>query len=329
MIVDNLTGNIDIIAPFHVSRGDNWHAIDLLHALRSRANTTLSNITLSNVTLWSAKEPHAEYSGNYQIHTIRPFSGGIPTAHTLLIFGSEVEIGSWYLNCAARHIVLITSHHESNLLYKTMHKLNKADRQVRISYMTHALKHMAGLPGEVALPAFDAERFLTRGITTDRPHDLVFKVGRASRDVRAKHHFRDPSFYRQLISAGMHIEIAGGTCLAPWLEQADQLRLMPVRPHYQLPDFLHGLDCFFYRTSLSNRGGIDRILLEAMACGLPVVTEASGSNQEFIENGENGFLFKEEEEARHYIIKLRDDEDLRSQIGIEARNTILNGIHVH
>jgi glycosyltransferase involved in cell wall biosynthesis len=64
-------------------------------------------------------------------------------------------------------------------------------------------------------------------------------------------------------------------------------------------------------------------ILEAMACGKPVVSTATCSIPSFIKHGENGFLTNNEEEFRGYIKKLIDDKDLNNKMGQAARETVL------
>jgi glycosyltransferase involved in cell wall biosynthesis len=65
-------------------------------------------------------------------------------------------------------------------------------------------------------------------------------------------------------------------------------------------------------------------ILEAMACGKPVVSTATCSIPSFIKHGENGFLTNDEEEFRGYVQQLLDDKDLRDKIGQSARETVLD-----
>ena len=57
----------------------------------------------------------------------------------------------------------------------------------------------------------------------------------------------------------------------------------------------------------SNQEGFSTVIVEAMACGLPVVsTDCESGPSEIIKNGENGFLVKVADyaEMSHKIIKL-------------------------
>ena len=64
-------------------------------------------------------------------------------------------------------------------------------------------------------------------------------------------------------------------------------------------------------------------LLEAMSCGCAVVSTATCEIPNIITNGFNGFVSNNEHELREYIKLLLNDKDKRSEIGNNARQTIL------
>ncbi len=73
--------------------------------------------------------------------------------------------------------------------------------------------------------------------------------------------------------------------------------------------------------------GLSTVVLEAMSCGLPVVANDIPGNRTVISSGINGVLVtdKSPESMANSILKLLNDETLRMNIGIAARNTIKNG----
>ena len=87
--------------------------------------------------------------------------------------------------------------------------------------------------------------------------------------------------------------------------------------------FIHSLDLFLYRTGTFYES-FGRVVVEAMACGLPVVCHRAGGYAEVIRDGENGFLFDTNEEASEIISKLRTNTARLKQIGDAARDTIVN-----
>lgn len=62
-------------------------------------------------------------------------------------------------------------------------------------------------------------------------------------------------------------------------------------------------------------------ILEAMACGKPVVSTATCSIPSFIENGVNGFITNDEEEFKKYIQMILDNPEIGEKIGQAARKT--------
>jgi glycosyltransferase involved in cell wall biosynthesis len=63
-------------------------------------------------------------------------------------------------------------------------------------------------------------------------------------------------------------------------------------------------------------------LLEAMACGCPVVSMATCGIPDVIENGVNGFISNDEKELREYLEQLLTDNELCARIGSAGRKTI-------
>jgi glycosyltransferase involved in cell wall biosynthesis len=71
------------------------------------------------------------------------------------------------------------------------------------------------------------------------------------------------------------------------LRLGGQVRLVGERPHEEIPDWLAAADLFCLATSNEGR---PNVILEALACGLPVVTTRVGGNSEVVEEGVNGLL---------------------------------------
>ncbi|MFD1961081.1 glycosyltransferase [Novosphingobium panipatense] len=77
----------------------------------------------------------------------------------------------------------------------------------------------------------------------------------------------------------------------------------------------------FYRTSPQWAEPWGRVIIEAMASGLPVVTDRTSGASSVIEHGRNGLLFDTTEEAFDLIMKLARDPALRRSLGQAGRVT--------
>ena len=84
-------------------------------------------------------------------------------------------------------------------------------------------------------------------------------------------------------------------------------------------DYFPGTDIFLYYSNLDN---MPMVILEAMASGLPIITNLFGAIEEMIKNGEDGLIAKNDEEYNDNIIKLITNFDLRKNIGANARQKI-------
>lgn len=137
--------------------------------------------------------------------------------------------------------------------------------------------------------------------------------------------------FKELVSQGVDAElhILG----QGYMEQAIRFTLDDMglggRVHLQgrvTPDevlaFLQQADAFVL-SSLSE--GISNAVLEAMSCGLPVVTTDCGGMREAVTDGVEGFVvsLRNPEAMAAAVKKLADDPDLRARMGAAGRKRIL------
>ena len=78
-------------------------------------------------------------------------------------------------------------------------------------------------------------------------------------------------------------------------------------------------DIFLYYSYHDN---FPNVILEAMACGLPVVTNNVGAVSEIIENEKDGYIATTDDAYLEYLLNLMGDVKLRTKIGENARKTI-------
>lgn len=91
--------------------------------------------------------------------------------------------------------------------------------------------------------------------------------------------------------------------------------------HNNIPEVLRSIDIFCL-PSLTE--GFNRTLLEAMACGLPIVATEVGGNVEIIKDGLNGLLVPPRDSAAlsSAIVDLLNNKSKARRIGTEARRIV-------
>jgi glycosyltransferase involved in cell wall biosynthesis len=110
-------------------------------------------------------------------------------------------------------------------------------------------------------------------------------------------------------------------------DQADELGILSqvgfLGESDQVDKFLQGSDIFVLP---SRAEGISNALLEAMACGLPVLVSDIPGNRDVVENDFNGLRFTVDNphSLAQNIFLLLNDMDLRRRLGQEARATVEN-----
>lgn len=134
----------------------------------------------------------------------------------------------------------------------------------------------------------------------------VFTVGKLCRDYETKHHPDDGALYGSLLDEGFRLRLMGAKSLEPNLPVHPNLEVLEVGAE-PAEMFLNSLDAFFYRTRPNYLEAFGRVVVEAMACGLPVVAEDRHGYTDVLEHGKGGFLFKDRAEVLPLLNALRND----------------------
>lgn len=71
------------------------------------------------------------------------------------------------------------------------------------------------------------------------------------------------------------------------------------------------------------RGKCGFKLIQYLSCEIPVVGSPVGVNDKIIQHGINGFKANNEDEWYNYLLKLKNDKELRIKMGIEGRKFII------
>jgi glycosyltransferase involved in cell wall biosynthesis len=306
-------GVIHLINPlWNAAGGSEARTLELYGELQTRAR----------VTLWSEFEPDARLAARYPIRRIRARRFRFPLGGTFVFVGVYRHAGKWVHLAVPRRVIVVYNTPDPDLFDRQLRRLSRfGTRAVEVVYASRWLQRSAGRPGVLHPSLIDLDRFRPaerRGQGDGRP----FVVGRLSRDIPEKHHPADPALYRCLAEAGVRVRVMGGGSLEPVIGQVDGIELLPECSQDPVA-FLQTLDCFVYRTADHLTEAFGRVVIEAMACGLPVVCHQHGGYTEVIESGRNGFLFGTDAEALALIRRLRSDHRLRESIGCAARETVL------
>lgn len=298
---------IHIMAPFVLGNGGDWHAIDLY----------LQYSKTHKVMLWSHQPPHEEFKTNYSVRQIKPYSGLVPNQGILIISGARTEIGPWVRQSTFKRILMLHNLLSPSILYRALNHLNASNKQdIEVIYASNLVKKYSGLPGRVVHHLPTKDRFRPEpSMDTNRP----FTVGRISTDLLAKHHYSDIKIYEGLVKAGVKVRITGGTCLMPWLGNNPSIELLPTVRQVELAQTYNGLDCFYYRVPSTVKDPFPNVVMEAMLSGLPVVCHRDVGSIEVIEHGISGFIFDTPQEALEIIMALKNNANLRKEIGINAQ----------
>lgn len=295
---------IAIVSTFsNACGGSEGRAVQLYRLLSPRAP----------VELWTEREPDPRLAQSWPIRRVDDSRGDHPRGADIVFVGAP-RFGRWVRRAAARRITLIYNSDTPRRLQRRLRKLRDVPKEdLRLVFASERLAASVPYPGTVQLSPIDLERF--RPAPRGWPE---LRVGRLSRDVRYKHGESDPALYARLARSGVRVRVQGGTCLAGELRGVEGVELLPACP--RSPEaFLQGLDLFLYRTRSDWFEASARVIVEALACGLPVIAHRRGGYVDYVRSGENGYLFEDDDGALACVLRLREDAALLERMQAAAR----------
>jgi glycosyltransferase involved in cell wall biosynthesis len=301
--------HINIVTRLHGIGGAETLSSDLCQALNRHGTPA---------RLWS--ESPSPFVSYFKGTAINPYNGILPKGGTLLLVGTCFGVDPWIDHVRPERLLLICVNSNPRQLYAMLATLERASLpRVELIYVSTRLRDALQIPGQVCPEFVDLARFTPR--TTEKQRD--FCIGRLSRDVPEEHHPQDPSLYRMLGWQGIRTRLLGGICLQEALADESHVELLGIN-HEKSEDFLQSLDIFYYRPHPTLHESYERVIVEAMACGLPIVAHQSVWGSDWVKPGENGFIFSTQEEALQRLLLLRKDIELRAHLALGARQSAEN-----
>jgi glycosyltransferase involved in cell wall biosynthesis len=299
---------IHVINPLiDTTGGSEWRAVSLYRELRGVATATLWRFAAGTSDVFDVPS-----------RAISAPKLQFPCGGTIVFVGVYFGIGRWIWLARPRRVILVYNTPDPERLDKHVRLVRRACRlEPEIVFCSEALAKGVPNTGTVETSIVDVDRFRP----ADRSHHMRFTVGRLSRATEEKHHPADLAFYERLLGASIAVDLLGAT--TTMIKSAPDHPDLRLRPAGEIAADQHlgSIDCFFYRTSPDWSEPWGRVVIEAMASGLPVLIERRTGASSVIEHGYNGFLFDSEDEAFNIIMRLKNDEALRAAIGAAARDS--------
>ncbi|MBT9537521.1 MAG: glycosyltransferase family 4 protein [Nitrospirae bacterium] len=174
----------------------------------------------------------------------------------------------------------------------------------------YAIKKRLGIEADKKIITFSGR--LVQRKRVDLLLRAVSKIVKARRDIRVV-----------ILGHGELLEDLQG--LAPELSIREYVSFKGFVSN--ILDYLHVADIFVLTSDME---GMPNSLLEAMACGLPVIATRIGGVVDIVEDKKNGLLVAagDEEELKDAILKLLGDEQLSKSISQEAYKTIRENYYI-
>ncbi|WP_439840029.1 glycosyltransferase [Aeromonas caviae] len=198
-----------------------------------------------------------------------------------------------------------------------------SERDVHFIAVSNAIRDRAieyGIPDEkiaVHYIGIDCERFIPSGLAITQRKQRILYVGRLVEKKGAGYLLQAFAKVANRIPNAELVIVGDGPLRTLLEEQANQLRLnvsfLGALSSVQVQQQLHEARVFCLPSVTAENGdaeGLGIVILEAQACGVPVVTSARGGAAEGILDGVTGFSFPEKDVsilAERLFILLQDD----------------------
>ncbi|UTF61673.1 glycosyltransferase family 4 protein [Gilvimarinus sp. DA14] len=275
----------------------------------------LSNI--AETTLWAASSRGShELVSEFKLRRTRPIPSYMPDGGHYIFVGTHWRGKCWpWLAKPPQRLIYIYNTLLPGLLTHTAKVPPRWPKPEYVAISQFQCQHL-GIEAQVHPSPIDIKRFWPK----PKPTSRAVRVGRISRDTVDKHHPEDLAIYQSLAAMQVPCYLQGGACLKS-LQRTPGVHLWPAGK-FDAAEFLQSLDIFYYRTSDQVVETFGRVVIEAMACGLPVVCHRNGGYADWIEHDVNGLLFDTSEQALTLLKELVADPQRRARLGKQARLTV-------
>lgn len=189
--------------------------------------------------------------------------------------------------------------------------LAKLTEQFSFVFISEAKRQSYGVNGTVILPGLDVDGF--GGYTGETAE--VLRVGNA---MRARNLMFDVDF-QEAVCRGIPNRVVGDD---PQIPNAS-----PSRSFDELLGFYRTLRCLLHVTCHPYEDGYNLAMLEAMACGMPVVSLANPSSP--LTDGQDGFVASDAQGLRERLQGLIQDRTLAQEVGRRGRETVSRVFPLH
>ncbi|PZQ57685.1 MAG: hypothetical protein DI555_01860 [Novosphingobium pentaromativorans] len=293
------------------SGGSEWRTASLYRQLQGSAD----------LQVWHFREAPSDAFTGIRMKGIDTRRLSFPRGGTLVFIGVYFNISHWIRLARPSRVILTYNTPDPLRLAEKVDLIRKTcGIEPEIVFCSQELADQVPYRGTVEPSLVDLEAF----VPVDRSGRDSFRLGRLSRDAPEKHHPEDMDLYRHLDAAGCEIDVLGATPVMQAVPfPSGRVHMRPIGS-VKATDFLRSLDCFFYRTSPQWAEPWGRVIIEAMASGLPVVTDRTSGASSVIEHGRNGLLFDTTQEALDLLMRVKAEPELRQSLGDAARATAEN-----
>jgi glycosyltransferase involved in cell wall biosynthesis len=320
-----------------------WERIDILcpRAAGAEARTVHGNVYVHPSSQPRAMQPLFIRRKGLELLRVRPYA--LITSHDFGFFYNG--IGAWWLHRQTGVPYVSEIHHVEGYpravtgrerLYRALAiryirwtKSRAAAFRAVNSVEVPELLRRSDVPDEkiLVLPSLYVDFDLFRPMPDEpRRYDAAF-IGRlvankglftildAAAQVKTTH----PNVQIGLLGRGALQAALESRILALGLEQNVTLHTEPLSP----ADLTHFYNSAAMLICASTAEGGPRVTVEAMACGVPVISTPVGVMRELITDGENGLLFRwQADELAAHMRRLLDDDALRRRLAENGRASV-------